>query len=186
MKLNLFLLGALLLLFMGLVKPQSLKLGLRFEPGILFSESNSKKQNIPVIFSGSANIIFEPIEWASFIIRPGITLIDEQYSGFEIGAFLKLILSSAKFYFISGINNHSNKAVGHNSAGGYGKEMLFASVGIGYQLDLKSGIDICYYWTNDKEYGYTKLTDGLTYSRFVSRQVNGILKLGLNLTWDIL
>jgi len=95
-------------------------------------------------------------------------------------------LFSTKFYFITGINNHSNQPTGHNSAGGYGKEMLFVSCGLGFQYDLKFGVDISYYWTNDKDYAYAKLTDGLTYSRFVNRQMNGIIKLGFNISWDIL
>ena len=173
------------LIFTSEVYSQSLKIGLRYEPGILLTEQNSIKEVVPVLFCIASNITFQPNSWSGLIIRPAITFTDEQYSGYEIGAFIKLKLFSTRFYFITGINNHSNKATGHNSAGGYGKEMLFASVGLGFQSDSKFGIDICYYWTNHKEYGYAKLTDGLTYSRFINKQMNGILKLGLNLSWDI-
>ncbi len=187
MNKNIFLIVLLLSMLINLTsKSQSLKIGLRYEPGILLTEQNSSTEIVPVLFCLSANFIVQPNTWLNFLVRPGILFVDEQYSGFEIGAFVRLMLFSTKFYLITGINNHSNREYAHNRSGSYGKEMLFKSIGLGYQADSKFGVDICYYWTSDKEYAYALLTDGLTYSRIVNRQMNGILKLGLNLSWDIL
>ncbi|PKL84057.1 MAG: hypothetical protein CVV24_02000 [Ignavibacteriae bacterium HGW-Ignavibacteriae-3] len=165
---------------------QSFKIGLRYEPGVMFTSQNSRNEIIPVLFCLSINLIVQPNEWLSFIVRPGFLLVDEQYSGFEIGGFVKLMLFDTKYYSIIGLNNHSNKDTGHNTSGSYGKEILYKSIGLGFQADSKFCIDICYYWTSDKEYAYSRIRDGLTYSNIVSKQMNGILKLGIDLSWDIL
>jgi hypothetical protein len=167
-------------------KSQSLKIGLRYEPGILFVEQNNKGDILPAIFSISGNILVEPLEWFNIEVRPGMLFISEEYSGFDIGLFARLKILPTRFYLITGLNNHSNKGSVHNSAGGYDIEMLFKSIGIGYQFGHKFNIDIMYYWTTDKNYAYTRETDWLTYSRIINKQMNGILKIGFNLSWDIL
>jgi hypothetical protein len=165
---------------------QSFKIGIRYEPGVMLTSQDSRNEIIPVLFCLSANVIVQPNGWLSFIVRPGILFVDEQYSGFEIGAFFKLMFFSTKFYFITGLNNHSANETGHNSGGAYGKELLFKCVGLGYQADSKFSVDINYYWTADQDFAYTRQTDWLTYSRIVNKQMNGILKLGFNLSWDVL
>lgn len=165
---------------------QSLKVGLRYEPGILFVEQNNKGDILPAIFSISGNILVEPIEWFNIEVRSGMLFISEEYSGFEIGLFARLKILPTHVYLITGLNNHSNKSSANNSGGSYGIEMLYKSIGIGYQFGSKFNIDIMYYWTANKNFAYTRETDWLTYSRIINKQMNGILKLGFNLSWDIL
>ena len=186
---NKYIVSIALLIFIStnlITNSQSLKVGLRYEPGVLFVEQDNKGNILPAIFSLSGNILVEPIEWFNLEIRPGMLFVSEEYSGYDIGLFARLKILPTHFYLITGLNNHSNKGSAHNSAGGYDIEMLFKSIGIGYQFGHRFNIDIMYYWTTDKNYAYIRETDWLTYSRIIYKQMNGILKIGFNLSWDIL
>ncbi|KUO60104.1 hypothetical protein APF79_10220 [bacterium BRH_c32] len=49
---------------------------------------------------------------------------------------------TTKYYFITGLNNHSNSGGNdHNSGGSYKKNMLYQGIGGGYQKDSKFGIN---------------------------------------------
>lgn len=164
---------------------QTGKIGLRFEPGISFTELKGKSEIVPIIFSISGNILFEPTEWFNLEVRPGILYMDDDYSGFEIGLFARFKLLPSRIYLITGINNHSNKSFAENSGSGSGKNILYKSIGIGYRIFSTTYIDLTYYWTADKDYASVRETDGLTYLRIINKQMNGILKIGINLSWDI-
>ncbi|PKL84056.1 MAG: hypothetical protein CVV24_01995 [Ignavibacteriae bacterium HGW-Ignavibacteriae-3] len=164
---------------------QTIKLGIRIEPAMLISQTLDENSFSFTPFSFYANVLVQPIEWLSLDVRPGY-LIGEEYRGYELGAFARLKISSSKFYIITGIINHSNTASSHNGGGSYAKDMLFKSVGVGFQKDSKLSFDVMYYWTGDKDYKYSRQTDFLTYSRTVNTQMNAILKVGFSLAWDIL
>ncbi len=166
-------------------KPQSLRVGLRYEPGLLFVEQKNKAEIIPAIFSLSGNLLVEPREWLNIEFRSGILFLSEEYSGFELGLFARFKILPTRFYLVLGINNHTNKGTANNSSGSYDKEILYKSIGIGYKTSSNFNIDLMYYWTDNKNYAYTLETDWLTYSRIVDKQMNGILKIGFNLSWDI-
>lgn len=88
---------------------------------------------------------------------------------------------------IAGINNHSNTFLGsHNGGSGYEKYLFYKSIGIGYQNDSHLGVDIMYYWTNDKVYAYSRFIDSSGNYSFVNKNVNGILKIGLSLAMEVL
>ena len=166
--------------------PQSLMLGLRYEPGILFGEQGSENFTMPLIYSISGNVLFEPIELFNIEIRPGIILISEEYSGFELGMFGIIKMLPTRFYLLFGFNNHFNMETAHNRGGSYEKGIFYKGLGLGYRTGLNSFIDLTYLWTSDRNFAYIIVTDGLTYSRQVDKKVRGILKLGFNITWDIL
>lgn len=90
-------------------------------------------------------------------------------------------------YIITGLNNHSNRSSGHNGGGSYAKQILYKGVGIGFQMNSKLSFDLMYYWTNDKDYAYSILIDSSSgYTTMVNKKMNGILKVGFSLAWDIL
>jgi len=182
-----YLIILLILISMNLViKSQTIKLGIRYEPGILIIEKNGKGESLPAIFSMSGNAIVTPIDWIDIEIRPGLVFVGEDYSGFEFGLFSRFKILPTSLYLIAGINNHSNKGYNNNSGGSYDKNMLYKSIGIGYNFDPKFNIDVTYYWTSDKNFAYVKETDWLTYSKIIDKQMKGIIKIGLNLSWDVL
>jgi len=165
---------------------QSLKLGFRIEPGVLITEQSNKINVYPVFFCLYGNAILEPTDWLGFEVRPGY-LLSYNYGGFEIGTFARLKIFSTKFFLIGGINNHSNSIIdSHNGGGGYYKQMLFKAIGLGFHKDSKLSFDIIYYWTNNKDFEYSRQTDFLTYYRIVNTQMNGIIKIAFNLSWEIL
>jgi len=168
------------------VKSQTLKVGLRYEPGILMVDNVGKSELTPAIFSISGNALFTPVEWIDLEIRPGFVSVGEDYSGFDVGLFARFKIIPTSFYLIAGINNHSNKEYSNNSGGSYSKNMLYKSIGIGYYFDTKFNVDISYYWTSNKNFAYLKETDWLTYSKIIDKQLDGIIKIGLNLSWDVL
>ncbi|MFA7421602.1 MAG: hypothetical protein WCZ90_18105 [Melioribacteraceae bacterium] len=177
----------LLILINPSIKSQSLKLGFRVEPGILFSEQNNESSISFSPYGLYLTTLFEPIDWLTLEVRPGMFLAGEDYSGYEIGAFIRLKIPSTSFYFTTGLNNHSNWGGNdHNSGGSYKKEMLFKGIGVGYQKDSKFSIDVNYYWTNNKDYAYLIDSSTQTYSRVYNKQVTGILKLGFSLAWELL
>lgn len=177
------------LLFNTNYQAQSLKLGFRIEPGVLITELTNKVEVFPVLFCLYGNIILEPTDWFGFEVRPGY-LLGGYYSGLEIGAFVRIKILSTRLFFIAGLNNHSNDfSNAHNGGGAYIKQMLYDAIGIGFHIDAKSSFDIIYYWTNNKEFEYTYISDlknGLIYSKLVNRQMNGIIKIAFNLSWDVL
>jgi hypothetical protein len=161
-------------------------MGFRYEPGILFGKQESKNLNMPLIFNLSGNLVFETIELFDIELRPGIVLIDEEYSGYEFGVFGKIKLLPTRFYFLFGVNNHYNIGTAHNRGGSYEKGIFYKGFGMGYNIGSNSSIDLTYFWTSDRKFAYVIETDGLTYSRVIDKEVKGILRLGFNITWDIL
>lgn len=168
------------------IKSQSLNLGFRIDPTILLVEQTNESSILFTPYGMYLTTIFEPVEWFGIEIRPGY-IMGGDYTGFEIGAFAKFKILPSKFFLIAGLNNHSNNMQNaHNGGGSYEKNMLFKSFGIGYQTDSKLSVDLMYYWTSNKNYAYSRKTDWLTYSRIVDKQMNGIIKVGFSLAWDIL
>ncbi len=165
-----------------ITKGQTLKLGFRIEPTFLLTELKNENSIAFTPYSFYLNIIVEPIEWFSFEVRPGYLLAGGEYGGFEIGAFTKFNILPSRFCLIVGLNNHSNDwGNAHNGGGSYLKKMFYYGVGIGFQKDSKLSFDVMYYWTDDKEFAYS--FDG-TFRK--NKLMNGIVKLGFSLAWDIL
>jgi hypothetical protein len=97
-----------------------------------------------------------------------------------------MILSS-NYYLIGGINNHINSWLGsHNGGSGFAKNILYKGIGIGYQKDSKLSIDLTYYFTNDKDFAYSRIYVSYGNNRIENKKMNGILKIGFSLAWDIL
>lgn len=181
-----FLLVFILVLISRFIEAQSLKLGFRVEPTILLIEHKYESSISFTPYSLYLSTIFEPVDWLGVEVRPGY-LIGGDFWGFEIGFFARFKILPTKFYLITGLNNHSNEIHNaHNSGGSYEKNMLFKSVGLGFQKDSKLSIDLMYYWTNDKDFAYTFEQFESIYSRRINKQMNGIIKVGLSLAWDIL
>ncbi|MBS3945750.1 MAG: hypothetical protein KGZ42_09655 [Melioribacter sp.] len=164
---------------------QTLKIGFRYEPGILFGEQRNENFNIPLIFSISGNLLIEPWEIFNFEIRPGIVLINDEYSGYELGLFSKIKILPSQFFLLLGANHHSNIGTAHNRGGSYEKGIFYKGLGIGLILGSNSFIDLIYFWTSDRKFAYEIDMDGLTYSRIMDKEVKSIVKLGFNITWDI-
>lgn len=184
-----FVIASLLLLSLlnPSIKSQSLKLGFRVEPGVLFSQQNNESPTSFSPYGLYLTTLFTPIDWLTLEIRPGMFLAVDDYSGSEIGAFIRLNILATKYYFITGLNNHSNGGGNdHNSGGSYKKEMLYKGIGVGYQKDSKFGIDLIYYWTNNNVYAYSIDSYSHPNSRIYYKQMTGILKLGFSLSWELL
>lgn len=166
---------------------QSLKAGFRIEPGIFLSEEKDEVKVIPVFYSVSADVIYYPLQWIGIEVRPGYMLVSEDYGGYNFGIYARLQSIIPKIFFVAGINKQSNfMNSAHNSGGSYTKDVIYKGIGIGYQCDSKLSFDIMYYWTNDKDYAYCHETDWLTYSHKINKSINGIMKIGFNLNWDVL
>ncbi len=171
----------ILLFFSRITQAQTLKLGFRIEPAMFMTEQKNESTVSFTFISGYLSLSLEPVEWIGLEARPGY-LVGGEYGGFEIGAFLRLRVLPSNFFIIAGINHHSNDILdSHNTGGNYQKQMLFQGVGIGYQKDSKLGIDLTYYWTNDKVFAYSY--NGSTKT---DKLMSGIIKLGFSLAWNIL
>jgi hypothetical protein len=178
----------LLIIFVSVtIKPQSLKLGFRIEPTIMITEQNNSSSIAFSPYAMYLTAIVMPVDGLSFEVRPGYFLGGEYYGGFEFGAFARWMIWQSRFYLIGGINNHSNSWLGsHNGGSGLSKNILYKGIGIGFQNDSKLDIDLMYYFTNDKDFAYLSIYNPHGYSRFENKKMNGILKLGFSLAWDIL
>ncbi len=130
-------------------------------------------------------ILVAPADLVNLEFRPGLFLANEEYSGFDIGAFIRFKILSTKIYIIAGFNNHSNRSSGHNNGGSYSKDILYKGIGVGFQKDSKLSFDLIYYWTNDKDYAFSRVSDFLGNTRNINKQINGILKASFSLAWDI-
>ena len=181
---RIFIVISLLVLFTE-VESQSLRLGLRIEPSILFMEDKNKSVISFTPYSFYFNSIVAITNWLTIEVRPGLFLASQEFSGFELGAFAKLNILPECAYIVAGLNNHSNSVSGSNSGGSYAKRILFKGIGIGFQKDSKLNFDLMYYWTNDKEYGYSRRTDSSGLTESYSKMINGILKIGFSLSWNI-
>lgn len=166
---------------------QLLKLGFRVEPTIFITEEEGALSSVrfspySVCFTAAIN----PIENLSLELRPGYLLGGEEYSGLELGAFVKWKIFSTDFYLCSGILNHYNNGTGNNRETGYDKTILYQGVGVGYQLDTKLGLDITYYWSSDAVYGYNYYIETHGSTVFHERSMKGIIKLGFSMAWNVL
>lgn len=179
-----------LLLFIVLMAPttegQTLKLGFRVEPTLMFVKNVSKSEFWFSPYGTYLAVQFEPFEWLNFEIRPGYLMAGEDYFGSELGANFKVRILQPNWFVVAGVNSHSNLSSGHNSGGSYSKQILYKGLGIGYQKDSHLSFDITYYWTDDKDFAYSRITDWLTYSRIAKIQMNGIVQIGFCFTWDVL
>jgi hypothetical protein len=180
----------LLIMFLILIfaehKSQTLQAGFRYEPAYVFIEENNRSVNgiaaISMYFTG----LYHPTDWLTLEIRPGYFVADQDYGGFEIGGYARVKLLPTNFFVIAGINNHHNTwDSAHNGGGAYKKDMLFYVLGIGFQKGSKLSLDVSYHFSSDKSFGYSRVTDWLTYSYFVDKKLNGMIKLGLSITSDI-
>jgi hypothetical protein len=181
------LVGLFLIFSFNITNGQFLKIGIRIEPALLLTEQNSSSDYGFALYSFYLSTTFRPIENLSIEVRPGYFMGNEYYGGFEIGAFLKWSIMGSKYFLVGGLNNHYNSWLGsHNGGSGILKTMLFKGIGIGYQKDSKLSFDIMYYWTSDKEFAYSRNTDWLTYSKTVNNKMNGILKIGFNISFTII
>ncbi len=165
---------------------QSLNVGFRLEPAFLLSEKMNSSEILFTPYSVYLTTAFTPIEWVSVELRPGFFLAGEEYSGFEIGGFFQYNILPTDLYIIFGINNHSNTESDHNSGGSYKKDILYKAIGIGYKKDTKLKFDITYYWTSDKVYGYTFTQGSDGYSVYNPKEINGLIKFGFCLSFDVL
>jgi hypothetical protein len=187
MKLNIILIAFFVLISLNeKIKCQFLKLGFRVEPSVLLIEHKNESSIAFSPYGLYLTTLLEPTQWLALELRPGIFLAGEEYIGLEIGGFARFRVLPTKFSLLVGINNHSNKGSGHNSGGSYEKDILFTCLGVGFQKDSKLGIDLTYYWTSNKDFAYTFERFEFTYSRRVNKKMNGIIKVGFSLAWDIL
>jgi len=171
----------------SIVNSQTLRIGFRLEPAILISSQDNSSSISFTPYSFYLTTILEPIENLGFELRPGYFLGGEYYGGFELGAFARWMIPSSKFYIIGGVINHSNDILGsHNGGSGLSKNILYKSIGVGFQKDSKLGIDLIYYFTNDKDYAYSSVYYSYGNYGFENKRMNGILKVGFSLAWDIL
>lgn len=175
----------LLLIFLlttACIQSQSLKLGFRIEPSFLSIEKNNSSSIGFSAYSIYLSTLIKPIDNFSIEFRPGYFIGDEDYMGYELGGYLRYCFYS-NFYLIAGLNNHYNRGgSAHNGGDAYQKDILYKCIGVGYQKDSKFGLDISYYWTNNKEFGYTYDT---MHSILTPKKMNGILKFSFSLAWDI-
>ncbi|MCL4548956.1 MAG: hypothetical protein M1495_10330 [Bacteroidetes bacterium] len=173
-------------LFASALSCQSLKLGFRVEPTLMFVNDMNESAFRFSPYGMYLSAQFEPVEWLNLEFRPGYLIAGEDYLGTEFGAYVKLKILQPHLYIIVGVNNHSNIASGHNSGGGYSKQILYKGIGIGFQKDSHLSFDVMYYWTSDKNFAYSFVTDWLTYSKIVQKQMNAVVQVGFCLAWDIL
>ena len=169
-------------LFASALSCQSLKLGFRVEPTLMFVNDMNESAFRFSPYGMYLSAQFEPVEWINFEFRPGYLIAGENYWGSEFGAYVKLKVLQPHLYVIVGVNNHSNIAGGHNSGGSYSKQILYKGIGIGFQKDSHLSFDMTYYWTDNKEFAYSVLP----YSGIVEKQMNAIVQIGFCLAWDIL
>lgn len=178
------------LIFMQLnssVKSQSLRIGFRYEPAVLISEQNNSSSVAFTPYSIYLTTFVETFKGLGLELRPGYILGGEYYGGFELGAFARWMIYESKFYLIGGLNNHSNSILGsHNGGSGLAKNILFTGIGVGFQKDSKLSIDLMYYFTSDKDFAYSIVYDSYGKYRLENKRMNGILKIGFSLVWDLL
>ncbi|KUG25129.1 hypothetical protein ASZ90_005052 [hydrocarbon metagenome] len=166
---------------------QDLSFGLRFEPTLFVTEQANDNSVSFTPYSLYLSAKYSPIEWLSLEIRPGY-IWGGDYGGFDLGGFAWInnaFLSN--FYFIAGINNHSNEIGNtHHGSGNYIKKMLFTGIGFGYKKDKVLSIDLMYYWTNDKDFAYTTTNTSEGIPKFINKKMNAILKLGFSFYFELL
>lgn len=194
MKLKILAIIAILFLFSPTLKSQTVQLGFRFEPAVVLHGNPDENEVGFSPYSLYLTALVEPVKWLKIDLRPGIFLGDSEYSGFEMGVFAKVKILPSKFFIAAGFNNHDNSnGGGSNSGGSYEKNMLFKVVGLGFQKDEKLSFDIMYHWTNDKEYGYSihhpsydeLINNPGAVTKKIPKIINGIIKVGFSLAWDI-
>jgi hypothetical protein len=167
-----------LVLICSCIKSQSLKLGFRVEPTILFTESNNSRYTHFSMYSFYLTTLLEPVGNFGFELRPGLIYGSPDYKGYDVGAYVKYNFVS-NFYLLAGLNNH------YNAGGGYVKNYIYKCIGLGYQRNSKLSFDIGYYWTGDKVLADLRMVNYLGPSTYTDEKMNGILKLGFSLAWEI-
>ncbi len=175
----------LVLFYCSSLEAQVVKLGFRVEPNIIISEKSGASSIILAPLSLHSTILIEPVNNFILDARAGYIFANEYYTGIEFGIYIRYALTS-RFLIIAGVNNHSNSGGAHNSGGAITKDIFFKGIGIGFQVDSKISFDFMYSWTSDGEYAYYRDTDWLTYSKTLKKRINGIIKIGFCIAWDII
>ncbi|NMB82450.1 MAG: hypothetical protein GYA14_11595 [Ignavibacteria bacterium] len=164
---------------------QKLKIGPRIELGFLSTEYQGDNSVLFSPYGFYLTTKYQPLDFLSFELRPGIFLAGE-YSSYEIGGFMWIQLFQSNWSLISGLNNHSNIInTTHNSGGSYSKDILYSGVGFGFQTDKKLIVDIMFYWTSNKNYAYGYSTDATGNLIRHEKNIESIIKISFCLTWDL-
>jgi len=170
----------------NMINAQSIKLGFRIEPTLMLIEKKNETSAIFTPYGMYLTSLFDPIDFLELEIRPGY-IIGGDYTGSELGLFTRFRIFSKKFYVSAGLNQHSNIDItSHNTGGAYCKKILFKGIGIGYQKDSKLSIDIMYYWTSNKDFAWGEGYDQYGKLVIYKKNMNGIIKVGFSLSWEVL
>lgn len=166
------------------VEAQTLKLGFRYEPALVFLEADNTHSLNLTPYSIYLTTLIQAADNLVFEIRPGFFLGDDRYAGFEIGGYARYNVISG-FYLTAGLNSHSNSGLMISHGAGFDKNILLTCLGIGFQKNSKLGFDISYYWTADKDIGDSWYWTDKGASPKIITRLNGVLKAGFSLAWDI-
>ncbi|RJP61258.1 MAG: hypothetical protein C4543_03695 [Ignavibacteriales bacterium] len=176
----------LYILVSSLISAQSLKLGFRLEPSIILTEDYNESGLQFTPYGLAITSIYSPLKDFELEVRGGYFLGGEDFTGFEYGAFINYRLFNGDFLLSAGLLNHLNSASGHNTSVSYAKDLLFTGLGLKYLVDSKLSVDMMYFWASDKVYGYSWITDHSGFSRIIDKRINGLLKIGISLAFNII
>ncbi len=165
---------------------QGVNLGFRIEPTFFFTEEYKGKQTTFSPYSLSFVALIDPFEDFRLEMRTGFFLGGEEFTGYDVGGFLRYELFKSNFYSSIGLLNNANSESGGNNRGTYAKNILFYGIGLGLQHDNLFGIDIMYFWTNDNVYGYSIISDYISSSQKVDKTINGMIRIGFNFAFNII
>ena len=110
-------------------------------------------------------------------LRFGLTFLNEDFGGFDAGAFLKANLFNSDFNLSLGLDFFNNQKTSHNlsSSGG---DFIFYCFGLGYDFSQSFSADVIYYIPNKKVYGYD-INTGYSPTGQIYEKVNkGLVKIG--------
>jgi hypothetical protein len=167
------------------VSAQTIQAGFRFEPAFTLTNVNSENEVNFSPYSLYASIKGNISERISLEVRPGYFMGEENYGGPELGGFFHYRVIDG-WKILLGYNYHSNTWLGgSNNRGGYSKKINHTAVGLLYQKDSKLSFDITYFIPHDRVFGYSNHIDSMGKSVLSEKKVNGIIKLGFSIMWDI-
>lgn len=170
----------------NVVSAQFLKAGFRYEPALFFTESKNGSSTLLNTISGSFSIQLYLFSWINLEIRPGY-IYGNGFNGWDLGMNIQMKLFSSDFFVLTGLHNHYNVANNsHNSGGNYDKTMLFKAFGMSYQYDHLLSFDVTYFWTSNKIFEYYFESDWLTYRKLENINMNGIIKIGIKVSFEVM
>lgn len=175
-----------IVLFTTTIFAQGVNLGFRIEPTFFFTEEYKGKQSTFSPYSLSFVALIDPFEDFRLEMRTGFFLGGEEFTGYDVGGFLRYELFKSNFYSSIGLLNHANGESGGHRRGSYAKNILFKGIGLGFQKDELFGFDIMYLWTNDNVYGYSIISDYISSSQKVDKTINGMIRIGFNFAFNII